>query len=106
MSKASPFTVSVPEEKLAAIRTRIETYPWFPAPANEQGFAYGMSTPVLQDLCAYWLNEFDWRAQEAWLNEALPGRRTRVRGLDLHFVNLPSGRRDALPRPIHDRPWR
>jgi hypothetical protein len=34
-----------------------------------KGFAYGMSTPVLQDLCKYWLNDYDWRAQEDLLNE-------------------------------------
>ncbi|MCA8902921.1 MAG: epoxide hydrolase [Hyphomonas sp.] len=87
MNAPRPFTVSVPDEKLAAIRARVETYPWFPAPANEQGFAYGMSTPVLRQICDHWLNSYDWRAQEALLNQ-YPNFKADVGGMDIHFVHV------------------
>ena len=45
MSQVRPFNVSISDAKLAAIRERVAAYRWFPAPENEQGFAYGMSTP-------------------------------------------------------------
>jgi microsomal epoxide hydrolase len=68
MTQPAAFTINIPDTKLAAIRARVEAYSWFPAPANEQGFAYGMSTPVMQDIQRYWLETYDWRAAEAELN--------------------------------------
>ena len=68
MTAPKPFTIHIPDAKLAAIRARVEAYKWFPAPANEQGFAYGMSTPVMQDIQRYWLQTYDWRKAEEELN--------------------------------------
>ncbi len=97
MSHARPFTVSIPDAKLAAIRERIAAYRWFPAPENEQGFAYGMSTPVLQDLCKYWLSDYDWRAQEDLLNKH-PNFKADVAGMEIHFIHG-CGRSEAK-RPL------
>ena len=87
MSQVRPFNVSISDAKLALIRERVAAYRWFPAPENEQGFAYGMSTPVLQDLCKYWLNDYDWRAQEDVLNE-YPHFKADVGGMEIHFVHV------------------
>ncbi len=87
MQSPKPFRIDVPDQKLAAIRARVEAYPWFPAPANEQGFAYGMSTPVLKDLQRYWLETYDWRKAEADLNR-WPQFVASVDGLDIHFVHV------------------
>ena len=87
MSQVRPFNVSISDAKLALIRERVAAYRWFPAPENEQGFAYGMSTPVLQDLCKYWLNDYDWRAQEDVLNE-FPHFKADVGGMEIHFVHV------------------
>lgn len=98
MNAPRPFTVSVPDEKLAALRARVEAYPWFPAPANEQDFAYGMSTPVLRNLCDHWLNRYQWRAAETQLN-AWPNFVAKVGGLDIHFIHVvgeAEGRRPLL----------
>jgi microsomal epoxide hydrolase len=87
MTQPSPFTIHVPDEKLAAIRARVAAYPWFPAPANEQGFAYGMSTPVMQELQRYWLQQYDWRKAEAELNRH-PQFTAEVGGQTIHFVHV------------------
>ncbi|MEQ9507320.1 MAG: epoxide hydrolase [Hyphomonas sp.] len=87
MTAPKPFTINVPDDKLAAIRARVEAYRWFPAPANEQGFAYGMSTPVMQDMQRYWLATYDWRAAEAELNR-YPQFMANFDGLDIHFVHV------------------
>ncbi len=87
MTSPKPFTIHVPDEKLAAIRARVEAYKWFPAPANEQGFAYGMSTPVMQDIQRYWLETYDWRAAEAELNR-WPQFTAQVDGQTIHFVHV------------------
>ncbi|MFN3609721.1 MAG: epoxide hydrolase family protein [Hyphomonas sp.] len=87
MPAAQPFKVQVPDAKLAEIRTRVEGYRWFPAPANEQGFAYGMSTEVMKEIQRYWLETYDWRAAEAELNR-WPQFTAEVGGLSIHFVHV------------------
>ncbi|OZB11442.1 MAG: epoxide hydrolase, partial [Hyphomonas sp. 34-62-18] len=87
MPSPTPFKVHVPEAKLAEIRAGVARYKWFPAPANEQGFAYGMSTPVMQDIQRYWLDQYDWRAAEAELNR-WPQFTAEVDGLPIHFVHV------------------
>jgi microsomal epoxide hydrolase len=87
MTQPRPFKISIPDNKLNAIRARIEAYRWFPAPANEQGFAYGMSTPVMKDLQRYWLETYDWRSAEADLNRH-PHFIASIGGFDVHFVHV------------------
>ncbi len=98
MTGPSPFTIHISDDKLTAIRARVEAYRWFPAPANEQGFAYGMSTPVMQDIQRWWLDTYDWRKAEAELNR-YPQFTADVGGLTIHFVHIvgeAAGRRPLL----------
>jgi len=87
MTQPVPFTINVPDTKLAAIRARVEAYSWFPAPANEQGFAYGISTPVMKDIQRYWLEMYDWRTAEAELNR-WPQFTAEVDGQTIHFLHV------------------
>lgn len=87
MTAPKPFTINISDAKLATISARVEAYKWFPAPANEQGFAYGMSTPVMQDIQRYWLEAYDWRAAEAELNR-WPQFTAEVDGQTIHFVHV------------------
>jgi microsomal epoxide hydrolase len=87
MSAPTPFKVNVPDARLTEIRAGVERYKWFPAPANEQGFAYGMSTAVMKDIQRYWLETYDWRAAEAELNR-WPQFTAEVDGLSIHFVHV------------------
>jgi pimeloyl-ACP methyl ester carboxylesterase len=88
-----PFTISVPDDTLDAIRARVAAFPWFPAPADEPsgdealGWARGVNTGALKELCAHWLERYDWRAAEAALNR-WPQYVATVDGLDIHFVHV------------------
>jgi microsomal epoxide hydrolase len=83
-----PFTIAVPQAKLDHIRARVAAFPWFPAPIDEgDQWLRGVNTAFLKDLCAYWLNGFDWRAQEAKLN-AHPHFIADIDGLDVHIVHV------------------
>ncbi len=83
----TPFQIKVSKDKLAWIQDRIAAYRWFPAPENEQGFLYGMSTPVLKELQEHWLHHYDWRAAEDELNR-FPQFIAEVDGLDVHFLHV------------------
>jgi epoxide hydrolase len=57
---------------------------------------YGLPTDYLRELVDYWRQTYDWRAQEARLNE-LDHFRTTVDGQSIHFVHSRSPDTDAFP---------
>ena len=84
MATLRPFQIAVPDETLALIRAKVAAYAWHEMPADG-GWAYGTNLDYMKELCAYWLEDFDWRAQEAELNR-LPQCTAPVGGLDIHFL--------------------
>jgi len=90
-----PFRIAVGEETLDDLRRRLKLTRWTDEVAGA-GWDYGTSLGYLKELCAYWLEEFDWRAQEAKLNafEHFVGRIGEQR---IHFVLARSAHGDALP---------
>lgn len=86
-----PFRVEVPEPELDDLRRRLEMTRW---PDDLPG--YGASLAYVRDLAEYWRAGFDWRKQEARLNE-LPQFTTSIDGQNFHFIHLRSARPDALP---------
>ena len=98
MTTVTPFTINIPDTKLDAIKTRVEQFQWFPAPDGAPDWAFGVSTPVLRDLCTYWLNQYNWREQEARLNR-YPQYTVEIDGQMIHFVHVigeAKGRRPLL----------
>ncbi len=55
-----------------------------------------MPARYLKDLAGYWAGEFDWRKQEAALNQH-PQFTTEIDGQQMHFVHVRSARADATP---------
>jgi microsomal epoxide hydrolase len=90
-----PFTVSVPDAVLGDLRARLAATRW-PDPIPRTGWDYGTDVEWLRDLCDYWVDGFDWRAQEARLNR-WPQYLVRVDGLDVHCVHVPGAGADPVP---------
>lgn len=90
-----PFRIAVEDETLADLRRRLANTRFTDEVAGA-GWEYGTSLGYLEELCAYWLEEFDWRAQEASLNQ-FDHYLGRVGDQELHFIHARSGRADALP---------
>lgn len=93
--KIEQFRIDVPDAVLDDLRARLRATRW-PEPAPGESWAQGTDLAYLQELCAYWADEFDWRRVEAELNE-LPHHMTSVDGQPLHFVHVRSRHEDALP---------
>ena len=68
----------------------------FPEQIDGAGWEYGTPIAYVRELVTYWRDEYDWRAQEARLNE-LDHFRTRIDGQQIHFVHARSPHADALP---------
>ena len=85
MTSIRPFTVNVPDETLDYIRKRVAEYRWHEMP-DDGGWAYGANLDYMKELCAYWLDEFDWRKHEARINQ-FSHHMAEVDGVDLHFIH-------------------
>jgi pimeloyl-ACP methyl ester carboxylesterase len=92
------FRLDVPESELEDLRARLRNTRW-PERETVDDWAQGVPLAYLQDLCAYWADEYDWRTTEARLN-ALPQFRTTIDGLAIHFLHVRSPHADALPLVI------
>lgn len=96
MSKAiKPFKIQISDAALKDLRDRLSRTR-FPDEVNDNDWSYGTSLTYLKELCEYWGQKFDWRAQEAALNH-FPQFTTEIGGLNLHFVHVRSKEPDALP---------
>ena len=80
-----PFRVAVSDEALDDLKRRLQRTNWADDFANDD-WSYGTNAAYLKELVTYWLETFDWRAQEAAIN-ALPQYRTTIDGIPVHFVH-------------------
>lgn len=96
MSEAiDPFRVHVDDSVLEDLHSRLAGTR-FPDQIEGTGWEYGAPVDYLRELVEYWRDEYDWRTQEARLNE-LAHFRTRIDGQSIHFVHARSEHPDALP---------
>ena len=89
------FHIRVDDAVLDDLRRRL-AQTRFPDQIEDTGWEYGIPLDYLGELVAYWRDTYDWRAQEARLNE-LAHFRTAIDGQSIHFVHARSPHADALP---------
>jgi microsomal epoxide hydrolase len=92
------FRIEVAEEVLEDLRERLARTR-FPDQVEGAGWDYGTELSYLKELCEYWRERFDWRAQEAALNR-FDQFTTSIDGQTLHFIHARSQQADALPLVI------
>jgi epoxide hydrolase len=89
------FRIEVPQADLGDLRERLARTRW-PDELPGVGWSRGVPLDYLKDLVDYWANGFDWRGQEARLNE-LPQFVTTIDGQNVHFLHVRSPEPGALP---------
>jgi hypothetical protein len=62
-----PFIISVPDEQLEDLKTRLRSTRWPEDIGNEDWF-YGVNGTYLKQLVEYWIDAFDWRRAEGQIN--------------------------------------
>ena len=88
------FTIAVPDAVLDDLARRLDATRW-PDEIVDAGWDYGTNLAYLKALAGYWRRGYDWRRQEAALNQ-LPQYRLEIDGLRLHFVHC----RGKGPAPL------
>ncbi len=91
----SPFMVSIDDDVLADLRGRLERTRW-PNLIERTKWSYGVPGDWLWRLVDYWINDFDWRAIEAKLNE-WPQFIASTDDYNVHFLHARSAEPDAAP---------
>jgi pimeloyl-ACP methyl ester carboxylesterase len=90
-----PFQVNMPDEEIADLRRRVGATRW-PSKELVADRSQGVQLATIQELARYWTTDYDWRRCEAKLN-ALPQFKTKIDGIDIHFIHVKSPHENALP---------
>jgi pimeloyl-ACP methyl ester carboxylesterase len=96
----TPFRLDVPDGDLDDLRDRLRRTRWpeRETVAGDDGLDWSQGAPLsyMEELCAYWADEYDWRKVEARVN-ALPQFRAMIDGLGIHLLHVRSPEAGALP---------
>ncbi len=101
---AESFVVKVPDSDLADLRDRLLRARWADDFANDD-WRYGVERSWLEGMVRYWLEDYDWRAQEARIN-SWSHYKVELDGVPVHFARLPGKGPDPMPIVLtHGWPW-
>ena len=90
-----PFEVAVAQDDLDDLRSRL-VRTRFAAEVDGDGWEHGAPVSYLRDMVEHWSSSFDWRAQEARMNE-YPHFLTEIEGQTVHFLHVRSAYAEATP---------
>ncbi|KAJ6571809.1 Alpha/Beta hydrolase protein [Mycena capillaripes] len=98
---ATPFKISIPDEKLKLLRAKLELTT-FPDELADAGWEYGVPQADVRRLVSRWINGYDWKKHESQLNSELPQftRDIEVEGhgtLNIHYVHKKNDIAQAVP---------
>ncbi|KAF5392043.1 hypothetical protein D9757_003185 [Collybiopsis confluens] len=101
MSTEQPFKIAIPDAKFAALQQKLALAE-FPDELDGAKWDYGVPLTDVKRLVARWREGFNWRAEEAKINEELPQftRDIDVDGfgvLNVHYVHKKSEVTNAIP---------
>src|SRR3954467_14583504 len=90
-----PFHVEIPDVAVDELRRRLAATRWPPRELVDDA-SQGVQLATIQALVRYWASDYDCGRLEARLN-ATAQFKTRIDGLDVHFIHVKSEHADALP---------
>lgn len=100
MASVMPYTVAVPNDRVERLRARLELTE-FPDELDGAGWDYGAPLADVKRLTAYWKDGFDWKKQEAHINQ-LPQYQTQIKvdgyeALNIHFIHQKNENPKGIP---------
>jgi epoxide hydrolase len=90
-----PFRIDVSDAELEDLRERLARTRW-PDELPGVGWSYGVALDYVKEMAQYWRTSFDWRKQEAVLNE-FPQFTTTIDGTNVHLLHVRSPEPNAMP---------
>ncbi|GGA37525.1 epoxide hydrolase family protein [Sphingomonas psychrolutea] len=104
-----PFIIDIAQDALDDLQERLRRTRW-PQEIGDNGqWQAGTNLGFMRELTDYWINHYDWRAQETAMN-AFPQFRTTIDDVPVHFIHVKGKAIDQGPRPMpliinHGWPW-
>jgi pimeloyl-ACP methyl ester carboxylesterase len=89
------FKIQISEHEISDLKERLSKTRW-PDEMINAGWKKGVPTEYLKKLVDYWQHKFDWKQQEALLNE-YPQFITEIDGQNIHFIHIRSSDPHAIP---------
>ncbi|UXI20891.1 propionyl-CoA carboxylase beta chain [Sarcoptes scabiei] len=86
LESLKPFRLNVSEEILTDLLQRLQKSR-FINHLTLSRFHYGFNSKYLKQIQEKWINEFDWKTQERYIN-SFPQFTTYIEGIKIHFVHL------------------
>lgn len=96
MKNVTPFKIDVAQSVLDDLQMRLKNTRWTDEPANA-GWSYGTNPSYLKEIVTYWQTKYDWRKQEAMLNQ-FPQFKTNIDGVNIHFIYVKG--KGNNPKPL------
>jgi len=90
-----PFTLAIPQAEIDDLHRRLDAVRW-PERECVGDWSQGVPLEQMQALVEHWRHRYDWRRCEAALN-ALGQYRTRIDGVEIHFLHVRSPHAGAMP---------
>lgn len=90
-----PFQYHAAQVDLDNLKKRILATNW-PEKETVQDASQGVQLETMKALAKYWASTYDWRKIEKKLN-SYPNYITNIDGLDIHFIQVKSKHKNALP---------
>lgn len=90
-----PFKIEITPGTLSELRQRLKSTRWT-SQIEGTGWDAGTDLDYLKQLVGYWVEGFDWRKQEAALNE-FAHFKTDLDGMDIHFIHERGKGPDPFP---------
>jgi len=95
MIDSAPFKIKADDIEIRRIRDKVMGFPWRDMP-DVEGWSQGTSKTYLEELCDYWVEEYDWRTHEAALNR-FDQFVTPVDDIDIHYLHERGSGDKAVP---------
>lgn len=91
-----PFQINIPKQDIDDLQRRLHDIR-LPGSIFRQGHEDGISVSFMNRLLTYWRDSYDWRKEEARLNQ-YPQFMTDVEGQEIHFLHIKG--KGPNPRPL------
>lgn len=90
-----PFKIQVSDQDIEYLKLRLANARWTSS-TMQQGWEKGVPVDYLKYVTDYWLNKFDWKEQQAALNQ-YPHFIAEIEGQNIHYLHIKSPRANAVP---------
>ncbi|MCR9260062.1 MAG: epoxide hydrolase 1 [Pseudomonadaceae bacterium] len=95
MTEVVPFEIAITQDAIDDLNARLSSTR-FPEAETTDDWNQGVPLAYARELTQYWLNDYHWAERQAYFNRHAQFK-TRIDGLDIHFIHVRSPHEQARP---------